>query len=245
MADANSHLDTSVANLSPETAALEEVIQKAVRYGALNLRVAIPCRIIAVQADQTVALQPLFMTRFKGQMPQAMAPLHDVPVVMPQGQDFRVTYPVAVGDLGLALFCDRNLDAFLASDGTTPKDPQDDRNHDLSDAVFFPGLVPQTLQTKDVLPSGDMVLQNGQLTLRLQKSGRLSVHNGTQEVVDLLDQLLQAQIDLIQDLSAALVLTSFGPAGFIANSVQAFGAIGTRLSALKTNLDTFKSQGST
>lgn len=245
MADANIRSDPGAANLSPETAALEEVIQKAVRYGALNLRVAIPCQIIAVQADQTVALQPLFMTRFKGQSAQAMAPLHDVPVAMPQGRDFRVSYPVAPGDLGLALFCDRNLDAFLASDGTTPKDPQDDRNHDLSDAVFFPGLVPQTLQTKDVLPTGDMVLQNGQLTLRLQKSGRLSVHNGTQEVVDLLDQLLQAQIDLMQKLAQALVLTPLGPAGFIMKSVQDFVDINTRLSSLKTNLDTFKSEGQT
>jgi hypothetical protein len=231
------------ANLSPETASLEEVISKAVRYGALNLRVAMPCRVVRVTGDQTVDLQPLYMTRFKGQDAQAMAPLHDVPVVMPQGQDFRVTYPVAPGDLGLALFCDRNLDAFLASDGTAPQDPQDDRCHDVSDAVFFPGLVPQKLQTTDVQQTGDMVLQNGQLTLRLQKSGRLSVHNGTQEVVDLLDQLLKAQMDLVTDLAQALVLTSLGPAPFTMNSVQTFVDIGTRLAALKTNLDTFKSQG--
>lgn len=242
---ASDPFDPAPVNLRPETAALEEVMLKAVRYGALGLRVAMPCQIIAVRGDQTVDVQPLFQTRFTGQKPQDMAHLLEVPVAMPQGQDYRITYPLAVGDLGLAIFCDRNMDAFLASDGTRAQDPQDDRCHDLSDAVFVPGLVPTSLQTTDVKPSGDLVLQNGQLTLRMQKAGRLSVHNGTQEVIDLLDQLLQAQIDLTQDLAQALVLTNFGPAGFITSSVNAFMGIAQRLAVLKTQLDTFKTSGDT
>lgn len=238
-ADANP-FDQATLNLSPETAALEDVMQKVARYSALNLRVAMPCKIVAVKGDQTVDVQPLLQTYLQGQGCVNMAQLHAVPVAMPMGADFRITYPIAPGDLGLAVFCDRNMDAFVASDGTLPQDPQDSRSHALSDAVFYPGLAPTMRQTTDVQPSGDLVLQNGQMTLRLKKSGQISAHNGAQELVDLLDQLLSANLQLISDLSASLVLTAFGPAGFIASSVAQFNQVAQSLQSLKANLDTFK-----
>ena len=61
-----------------------------------------------------------------------------VPVCFPGSGGWRVTFPVAKGDTGLLVFCSRSIDRWLSEGGSV--DPQDDRTHDLSDAVFVPGL---------------------------------------------------------------------------------------------------------
>ena len=61
-----------------------------------------------------------------------------VPVCFPGSGAFRVTFPVSKGDTGLLVFCARSIDRWLSEGGSV--DPQDDRTHDLSDAVFIPGL---------------------------------------------------------------------------------------------------------
>ena len=61
-----------------------------------------------------------------------------VPVCFPGSGGWRVTFPIAKGDTGLLVFCSRSIDRWLSEGGSV--DPQDDRTHDLSDAVFIPGL---------------------------------------------------------------------------------------------------------
>jgi hypothetical protein len=59
-------------------------------------------------------------------------------VQFPGSGGYRITFPVAVGDTGLIVFSEASLDKWLVSGGTV--DPADDRRHDLTDAVFLPGL---------------------------------------------------------------------------------------------------------
>lgn len=232
--------DASAPSYAPETRTLEQVLLQAVRAAALNLRVALPAKIHAIKGDQTVDVQPMLQSRFVGKGVQDMALLQDVPVAMPMGADWRIGLPLAPGDLGLCVFCDRNIDAFLGSDGTAPQDPQDRRAHDLSDAVFYPGLVPAKRQSTDVQATGDMVLQNGHTTLRLRKGGTVAVQNAQLELVAVLDRLVAANLQLAQDLQAAQTLTAFGPAPFIAASVQQFVGVAQSLQAIRQDLDTFK-----
>lgn len=232
--------DASVPTYAPQTPSLEQLIVQATRTLGLNLRVALPARVHAIKGDQKVDVQPLYQACFVDVGVVDMAMLQDVPVAMPMGADWRIGYPLAVGDLGLCVFCDRSLDTFLASDGTSPQDPLDRRTHDLSDAVFYPGLVPDQKQTLDVQPSQDLVLQNGKTTVRLRKDGTVAVQNTQLELLDVLDRLVAQNIALAQKLQASQVLTSFGPAPFIASSVQAFASIQSSLQTIRQNLDTFK-----
>ncbi|KAK1548664.1 hypothetical protein Q3G72_022997 [Acer saccharum] len=234
----NNPCDASAPNYKPETPTLEDIILQGMDQGALRLRVALPAKVLAVTAEQTVDVQPLFQTRFLGKLPQDMANLRAVPVVMPRGADYRISMPVAVGDTGLCVFLDRNMDTFMASNGTQPVDPQDNRAHDLSDAVFFPGLVPDAKQTTDT--GSDMVLGNGDVTLRLQKSGHISVRNSQNELVDLLLQSLQLQIDTLTALMQAQSLTAFGPAPLLTTTIQALLQLKQTAQSLKQNLSTFQ-----
>lgn len=66
--------------------------------------------------------------------------------------------------------------------------------HDITDAVFFPGVVPFSKQTTDT--TTDMVLTNGLAVLRLQKLGKFKITNGAQELIDLIEKLLD-QVNII------------------------------------------------
>lgn len=63
---------------------------------------------------------------------------HEVPVVFPGSGGHLVTFPVAPGDQCLLVVCSASLEAWLSRGGVV--DPEDDRHHNLTDAVCIPGL---------------------------------------------------------------------------------------------------------
>lgn len=191
--------------------AIDDVLAYVAQRTALGLRVCMPARVVNVRSPQYVDLQPTIKQRiFKN--------LADYPVVtgalvsMPVGGDYAMTLPLAPGDTGLLICADRALDAYVAGDGYTPSDPASQRCHNLTDAIFLPGLVPLAKQTQ---PTTDMVLRNGQAQVALQKTGTVSITNAQNELVDLLCQL-------VQKLVTAQVLTAFGPSAFLASDIAAF-----------------------
>jgi len=230
--------DGTSTDLTPETWPLEEILRRTIHFNLQQLRVCLPARVTRVHGDQTVDLQPLFQVTYVGQKPTDMPQVLAVPVLMPQGNTWRVSYPLAVGDTGLCLVADRNLDTWLAGRGESA-DPQDDRAHDLNDAIFLPGLVPTGLQTADT--SGDVVLQNAQVTLRLNPKGQLSVTNSSQELVSVLHAATQCFIDTLQALQGVQALTAFGPAPLLASNIAQLAQMQSRASQILQNLDTFKS----
>ncbi|EDR3673570.1 baseplate protein [Salmonella enterica subsp. arizonae serovar 40:z4,z24:] len=64
--------------------------------------------------------------------------LVDVPVQFPRAGGFALTYPVDPGDEGLVVFSDRCIDGWFSSGAVGI--PPDHRQHDLSDAMFIPGI---------------------------------------------------------------------------------------------------------
>lgn len=229
--------DAQAIDLTPETVPLEVTIVNAVRNGLLKTRLAFPAAVVAVVGDQTVDLQPLFMTRYPGEPATELKQLRSVPVVMPQGGDYRISFPVAVGDTGLAIVADRNLDTWLAGNGG-PADPADARAHHIADSIFVPGLVPTGKQTADT--GTDLVIANGAMKIRAKKNGHLTLQNANFEVIDVLAQGLQCFIDTLKALEQAQVLTAFGPAPFLATTIGALTQLQTKAQGILGNLNTFK-----
>lgn len=241
----NSPYDPAVPDLEPETLPLDEILLEAMRAHTLGLRVALPAQVTSVTQGQVqqVDVQPMLMARYLNQAdPVPMPVIKNVPVVMPMGQNFSIKMPLAVGDNGLLVFVDRSLDAWVASNATSPVDPQDTRQHDLTDGVFLPGLVPFPLQQTDA--TTDFVIACGSAQLRLQQTGRVKLGNsasGGQELVDLSDQLLGILSSLLNVLETqTFTLTQMGPQPFIASTVAALQQLSTQISTLRTNLDTIK-----
>lgn len=64
-----------------------------------------------------------------------------VPVAFPGAGEFSITWPLAAGDTGYVVFSDRSMDEWLSS-GASRTEPQDIRRHNITDAIFVPGMRP-------------------------------------------------------------------------------------------------------
>ena len=218
----------------------------AVRAGLLETHTCIPVQVMAVVSPSNVTVQPLLMRRFKASptVPTSVAlPLpiiQNVGVLQPRGATYSIKMPIAVGDLGIALFCERSLDKYMAGAGVLT-DPADTRMHHLSDPIFVPGLYPFKLPLSAGSGSSattDLVLTNGLLEMSLQKAGTLLVKNEAVELMDLLNQLITLVINMNTQLVAATTNTILGPMPL--NNAALFAEYLAETTALQVQFDTLK-----
>lgn len=107
-----------------------------------DLHTSLPGKVVKYDsATQKADVQPLIKERYTDEAGAVQARelpvIPSVPVDFPGGGGYRMTVPLLPGDTGLIVFCEASLDKWLVSGGTV--DPDDDRRHDLTDAVFRPG----------------------------------------------------------------------------------------------------------
>lgn len=209
-------------NLQPETQSPDQIIRNAIQSAMLDVHTWLPCEVVKVRGDQKVDLQPLLQIRYKLTGLQTPPVIQNVMVAMPMGAGYAIRLPIAVGDTGVALFCERSLDVWKLQGGIV--DPNDIRSHDVNDAIFIPGIVPFTEQTEGY--GTDLVVQNGTAKLRVQKSGRFKVGNDANELFDTL-------VELVETLQDAMVLTGIGPEKFIASTQTQLSDVLTKLNSLK------------
>lgn len=153
---------------------LSEVLREVFGSFMDDIHVAMPCRVESYDAvKQCVNLQPVIQQAYldeEGERIAARLPvLVNVPVQFPGGGKFRITFPIAAGDEGMAIFSESSLDVWLKEGGEV--DPLDDRRFHLSDAVFLPGI----RSFKNALaeaPTDRMTLGvDGGLQLHISESG--------------------------------------------------------------------------
>lgn len=234
--------DAGAYDTSPETLPLDAVVRMAIDCHLLDVRTAMPAQISRVLSNQQVDVQPMIQARYQSQdEPVTLPIIQSIPVVMASGKNYALKVPVAVGDTGLLIFCDRSIDVWCVSNAEGPVDPQDTRHHDLSDAVFVPGLVPFALQTDDA--TDDLVMRCGKAEIRLQQDGRVragGVGSG-QDLLDLVHQLIESHQRLIDVLtSETFTLTQMGAQPFIATTSAALSRVKTEAQNIQSKLETLE-----
>jgi hypothetical protein len=122
---------------------LQDLLSRFRESLTADLHTSLPGKIVRYDATtQKADVQPLIKERYTdeaGAMQSRELPvIPAVPVQFPGAGGYRITFPVAADDVGLVVFSEASLDKWLVSGGTV--DPADDRRHDLTDAVFLPGL---------------------------------------------------------------------------------------------------------
>lgn len=215
---------------------LADVLDLAMRRLALNLRVCMPAKVVRVLGPQFLDLQPLLQKNVDGN-------LTDYPVCsgalvcMPVGGDFRLSWALKPGDTGVMLCADRSLDAYAASDGTKPVDPADARAHQLTDAIFIPGLLPHARQTE---VTDDMVMANGRAVVRLDKAGKFAIGNGA---IDLLAQvqMLSQQVSLLANAISGASAVTGGPLD--AKTIATAVSVGSAADLIKASVQTLSQGG--
>lgn len=113
-----------------------------------RIRTKLPGTITAYDpATQLASAQPAIQERKLAEDGETLTaePLpasHRCVVVFPRGSKGGLTYPVAVGDPCVILYCSSSIARYVAGGASTTGgqvDPGDDRHHDLSDAIVIVG----------------------------------------------------------------------------------------------------------
>lgn len=211
--------DPASSTNEPATLPLDEVIRRGVDAALLRMFKLRPAKIVKVKGSQRADIQVLLQGQYVGGQPFDLPTVQDALVWMPGGQDYYVKLPIAVGDVGLAAFADRSLDEWSVKGGSVC--PQDGRTHHISDAIFFPGLNPFSAQIGD--STTDLVVKNGSAVLKVQKSGKFAITNGSAEALDKI-------ISGFNTLASASTLAG-GP--FTPDVIAALNAVVSALTSLK------------
>lgn len=127
----------------------------AIQQAIYGLRVAMPCIVQSFDpVKQTVKVLPTVMEKVlqnKDGIPtptdlQWTRPFGDIPVLMPSGGPFVLTFPIQTGDECLVIFADMCIDSWWQSGGIN-NSQLDKRRHDLSDgfAIIGPRSIPKAI----------------------------------------------------------------------------------------------------
>ena len=129
-----------------DTPTMAEVIRRALEDRVNDINVALPGRVESFNKNnQTADIKPLIRrvirTRKGAPIEEELPVIPNIPVVFPRAGGYIITLPVQVGDTGQIIVNQRNIDRWREVGGADVN-PGDQRCHDLSAAVFYPGLSP-------------------------------------------------------------------------------------------------------
>ena len=212
-----------------ETPTFSEVLKNAIKAQLLDVHVSLPAKIKDYDAStQKASITPLLRKKYLKDNAEIDLPvINNVPVQWPSasgGYSF-LHLPLKAGDVGMAIFCDRSLDIWKSGDNSivTPNDP---RHHNISDAIFIPGVnaFKSALQN---IPADNAVLQNGSMRIEIDPSGKISIEGATKEFLTIVDDLLNELI------SNARVVTAMGAQPFTIQTIARFQAIRDDLGTIK------------
>jgi len=212
---------------------MAKVITDAIRRQMLDLRVCLPARIERYDhATQKANVKPLFKKQYVRKLSEndsgraELPVVTDVPVQWPSaaGGAAYLHLPIASGDLGMLVFADRSLDAWLAGSGQIVA-PSDARIHHIKDPIFIPGLRPFGSPLSDT-SAANAVLQNSQMRIEMDPSGKISISGASEEFLTIVDSLIGHLID-------ARVVTAAGAMPFYHTTLAALQDDRSRLATIK------------
>lgn len=199
---------------SVDTPSLAEVFRNAFDESMLEVRVALPCKVVSYDAaTRTVSVTPLVGRLVKDlegkEKAESLPVLNTVPVVFPGGGGAEVTFPIQPGDTGELSFHDSSLDEWKAADNQ-PVIARDIRSHHLSDASFRPGLRspggPGNAPRTDAAVFGYATAESGGTHAVHVTPGGISLGEPSAAYAVALAESVEAEVSKVRDTLNALVL---------------------------------------
>lgn len=175
-------------------ASLEELLKSSFQSQLVNQWTAIPCIVVSVRDNlngQMVDIQPTINQKQKDGTVKERSVILGVPVSFQVSKKAGFTFPIEVGDTGIALFSMRGLDVWKGGNGL-PSTPNNNAKMDKSDAMFIPGLQPPSMAVnnpnKHVLThnTSDTVIFHNlggvESEVRLKADGSIEINTSNQPV---------------------------------------------------------------
>jgi hypothetical protein len=210
--------------MSETTPTLEEVISEAIADSLLHLYTSMPGVVVSYDpAKQTVSVKPCIKATYADGQVVERPQIDNVPVQFPRGKKSSITFPIVAGDPVTLIFSMRSLDVWKQKGGVV--DPLDLRKFNITDAIAIPGSSPKNNVLADA-DASHMRFRNDKALIEMQESGKFKITNGTEELLDLMDQLIAC-------LQAAKTTTAIGPQPLWAQTQSTLTQIKTKLGTLK------------
>ena len=184
---------------------MSEVIDIVLEANSNTLRVAMPGKELAYDSGTHKAtVQPLIQYRMEGmEKPRSLDPIAGVPIIHPRSSAGSIFLPLSEGDMVTLLVSDRDLSRWKAGNGQETA-PQIARAHDLADCWAYPGGYPDGMPPAPRFP--------GAVEIKLAPGTPFAVSNGTAELLDKLDELMDKLNDWItQDQLHTHATAALGP----------------------------------
>lgn len=111
--------------------------------------------------------------------PESIPVIPSVPVFFLRTSRFFVSMPIQRGDLVLLIFIDNSIDRYMSGQPGVEVDPGDFRTHDMTDAVAFAGLWPDSAALKQAHAT-NMVLgaDDGGAQIHITPDGKVEIKLG-------------------------------------------------------------------
>ena len=160
-----------------ESPTLAEVLQNAIRAEMLDIHTMLPARVEKYDSEtQKASISPLIKKKYVDDEVVQLPVINDIPVQWPSGGDAFIHMPLVVGDTGMAVFAERSLDKWLSGNGKAVA-PDDPRHHNITDAVFIPGIRTFTAALSGI--NGDSVhIKHGDAEIELTSGGDVNILGG-------------------------------------------------------------------
>lgn len=191
--------------IETEDLTLAQVLRNAIEAAMLDVHTAIPGHVVRAGGTKVNVEIDIKRRSVTGDF-ITLPVLEDVPVIIPRSArgEAYLQMPLSVGDTGLIIFCERNLDDWKDDGQVVAPAGEDDRKFDYSDAVFIPGLYPFT---KELKVTSSVKLANKSALFEMTSDSKISIGNSQAELLTIL-------YDLLDILQAMQVATPAGP-GYI------------------------------
>lgn len=169
----------------------DESLNELIRHEIHEIHTSQPCEVVKFnKSEGTVSIKLGVLRDITGEAVDVFT-LSRVPVIYPCTSKFKMTFPLDVGDTGLAVFCESSIDRWLTRPSGSNRgyqNPKDVRMHDYSDAVFIPGLK-RYAESDEV--SDDLCIEFGESKITLTEDGKFCVNTSSGEFLDVLISALE------------------------------------------------------
>ena len=169
-----------------------------------DIHTAQPAEVISINEqntfngqERTVGIR-LGVRRDLSGLSTKVPPLLYVPIVYPANKNFGMTWPISVGDTGLAVFSETSIDHWwLDEEMGQVVNPRDIRMHEYTDAFFIPHVMQRAAarQCPEIDDEHLCVFAgqgDNQVKIKLKDDGTFCIETKNGEFLDVLTQALQA-----------------------------------------------------
>jgi hypothetical protein len=185
--------------MSNFTSVVESMIET--RLGELHT--CLPGKVVKVDvAKAQCDVQPLLKRTYANGDIVSMPVITNVPIAFYRAGKAFISLPVHVGDYVELRFAERSLDVWLEKGGEV--DPADFRKFDLSDAIAYPGLYPNSDPPAGADPES-IIIKNDQSVVTIKPSGEVEIKGDN--AIKLLSNLITLSGDGDAIALASKVLT--------------------------------------